>query len=602
MRTPSIRWALLVLAAVGLAACGATPTPPATPTATPAVSASAPSPSPSETGEQAEAIPAEPVIIQIDLGHPPESLDPALVGGGPLDAAANDLVENLFVGLTSLDSDTGQVEPALALRWDISADGLTWVVYLHDDAWWSRISPASSQLERVRPLTADDVVYSVQRACRADTQAPLVAALFVIQGCREVNAQSAEALTPEVVEQTIGARVLNDTTVEFRLARDAAYFPTILSMPVMRPVPADQVEALGPAWTLPENLWTSGAWVIQPGVSASEGYPLIKNTAWFLPQTGNVDVVQVGFDGLSGRGFAAWRAGRLVLSAIPPEEALGLALGADPGYRLMARPTVTFLAVSYDTPPLDNPDVRRALSLALDRQAIVDQVLQGLGLPASDLVPPGTAYAPAGGGAAGSGFDPDAAREALAAAGYEGCAWLPSITVLTGTSELSQQLAALYVGMWENFLGCVPGTFVLAQDEFRNVLHTARVPPAERAGPRPGLIALSWQADYPDAHHWLADIVGCREQFPAAYFDEMRPCVEADALAAQAASLHDAAQRAGLYQAAIEAFFGPTGEMPVIPIYVEARPLAIRPWLTIYPAQAGPLRFDRWVVDTAQMP
>jgi oligopeptide transport system substrate-binding protein len=541
--------------------------------------------------------PPQPIVARVDLGPRPETLDPALAA--PLDAAGNDLIESLFIGLTSLDPNTGRVEPALAREWERSEDELTWTVYLRDDVFWVQANPATGQIEIIRPVAAGDVVYAVERACQAETGAPLAGSLFIIQGCRDLYGQAPDA--------TLGARVLNDVVVEFKLASDSSAFPAILSMPVMRPLPADLLDAAGEGWTEPANLWTSGPFTVQPTVDPAAGYTLLANPHWPLEHTGNLDAVQVSFDPSSEEALSAWQSGDLDASALPADAVGTIPFGETPGYVLLARPATTFLAASYDTPPMDNPDVRRALALALDRQALINTVLEPAGqtaIPAGVITPPGTASAPAYEDV-GVSYDPDAARSTLASAGYSGCSTMTPITLLTDDSALSVTLANRLIEMWASVLGC-QGRFLLEQRPFQEVLVFLHEPPGaiqrQFRGPRPGLILLSWQADAPDAQHWLAGIMGCRETFPDAYLNSARPCIDADQRLSEAASTHDESARADLYQEIEAAYFGPEGEMPVIPLYFHTRALAVQPWVQMGTSQAGPLHFDRWIIDLAQRP
>ncbi len=543
-----------------------------------------------------------PVVVKISPGRAPATLDPLFVG--PLDVTENDLIENLFAGLTRLDSDTGQVEPLLAKSWETSGDGLTWRVTLRDDVFWVRINPDTSQMEKVRPITAADVVYAVRRACRTSTgKAPMLRAVFLIKGCGEVNRTDPATLTDTLVEQTVGARVLNDITVEFALTQESAYFPTVLAMPVMRPLPADLIDKEKDAWTQPDKLWTSGAYAVQPGTDPKQGYTLVANIFWPFKKVGNVDGVQVEF-GDPARVYAAWQGGDLALVAVPGEELARAPFGGDARYRLMATPGTTFFVTSYDTPPLDNADVRRALSLALDREAIIKQVLLPngqAGIPALALVPPGSAGAPDD-GSIGKGHDPDAAKAELASAGYSGCRGLPQMTLLVAPDDVSKALGEEAAREWTDTFGCPNEVFKVEQKPFIDMEAVIKQPPDPLRPRRAGLIALGWQADYPDTYHWLADIVGCRVQFPGAYLNQTRQCDDADQRISSAANTADDVARAALYRAVEEAWFGGQGEMPVIPLYFHSRAVAVAAWLTSAPTRAGPLRFDEWVVDASKKP
>lgn len=545
---------------------------------------------------------AEAVTARINLGHPPVALDP--VRAAPLDSSASDLVENLFAGLARINDETQRVEPALARQWEQLPDGLTWYVYLRDDIFWVRV--VDDGVEQVRPITAADVVYAAQRACRADSGAPLGSrpAIFAISGCREVYERNPATLTPEFVAGTLGVHLLNDIVVEFKLTTNTATFPTLLALPMLYPVPADLVEAEGAGWTDPAAIWASGPFALHPASSEQAGFTLVANMAWPLERPGNIEVVRVGFDTSTEEdAFAAWQDGALDLVRIPDSEIPSTPPDADPAYRELAESASLFLVASYEVPPLSNRDVRRALSLALDRETLIREVLHPAGitaLPATTIIPPGTVAAPPYASGA-SGFDPAAARAALEQAGYPGCSGLPPITLVTGDEvALSPALARGIVAMWESVLGCT-GMFTIERQPLFNLYADLQTrPPGTQ--PRAALIMLGWQADYPDAHHWLADLIGCREFFPAAYLDQARPCVPADERVLDAAAFHDDDARAAIYAGVTEDLFGSEGEMPIIPLFYTSRPLAVHPWLEIGPQQSGPLRFDRWALDRGAQP
>jgi oligopeptide transport system substrate-binding protein len=595
-----------LLLACLLAACtagdgtGTTPTPEDVLTVTATLSPEE-AEAPSETDTPPPA--PEPVVGRVHLGAPPVTIDPG--AAIQLDGAASDLVANMFVGLTALNPDTRQVEPALATRWEISEDGQTWTVYLRDDVYWVQVDPEGGEVERVRPVTAGDVVTAVQRACQADTAAPQASAVFVIAGCRFLHAQDPDLLTPEVIEQTLGARVLNDVAVEFRLGSETVHFPSIMAMPVMHPVPTDLIESEGEGWTDPALIWTSGPFALQPTIPLAEGATLVANPFWPLPRAGNLDAVQVSFDSAEvdpAEAFAAWQEERLDLTVVPDSALASAPFGDNPAYWLLGQPVTGMVVFSYDTPPFNNQAVRQAFSLALDREAVVEDILLPAGqaaLPATEITPPGSADAPAY-GTVGLGYDPEAAAEVMAEEGFANCASIPPTTILTHESDLALALANDYVAMWEAALGCPEGLFTVEQRPLHEILVALQEPPVGLEDRRAGLAILTWEADYPDAYHWLADIFGCRDLFPNAYLNQARACVEADERLAESAHLGEA--RAARIETVEQAFLGAGGEVPVIPVFHYARPLAIQPWLAIAPLDAGPLRFDQWVLDPAQRP
>jgi oligopeptide transport system substrate-binding protein len=591
---------LWLLAAVGLAACQP-PAQPPVPTVVPTETDPAPTVEEPTPTDEADG-PSEPASVSIAYSQPPATLDPGLVA--PLDAAANDLVDNLFVGLTRLNPDTGTVEPWLAREWQQMEDGLTWHVFLRDDVYWVRVDADSGEIAPVRPVSAADVVYAASRACRSDTGAPLgsTPGVFAIQGCRDLYERDPSTITDVFVEQNFGARVLNDVAVEFKLTGEIAAFPAILSMPMLRPVPQDLVEEQGDAWTEPSFIWTSGPFALSPSDDTAIGFSLVANDTWSLARSGNLEAIQINYE-TAEEAYAAWQNGDLDVAPLPASEIGQAVFGADSANHQLARPVTSMLIFAYDTPPLDNPDVRRALSLSVDRDALAALYhAAGEGaLPATGIVPPGMAAAPPSPPLT-SVYDPAVAREALVDAGYEGCADLPPITLLIdNTSALSRQVADAVIGMWNDTLGCVGVFSVDAQSLFD--VSTALQEPASPVQPvRSGVMLLGWQGDYPDAHHWLADIFACKDISPGAYVNQARSCAEAESNLSTALLTEDIELRRQIYADIQSALFGPGGEMPVVPLVFFTRALAVQPWVEYYPTIAGTFRWDEWVIHEDAKP
>src|SRR5512142_2169153 len=97
--------------------------------------------------------------LRLNLGYEPATIDPALA----TDPNSQQVMRMLFLSLVDLDPATGAPEHALATSWAVSADGLIWEFKLRNDAVWVRYIPASEKTETKRPVTAQDVVYSVRR-------------------------------------------------------------------------------------------------------------------------------------------------------------------------------------------------------------------------------------------------------------------------------------------------------------------------------------------------------------------------------------------------------------------------------------------------------
>jgi len=158
------------------------------------------------------------------------------------------LIENIFVGLTRFNHETNQVDPALAREWEVTENGRVWTFFLRDDLYW--VIPVQGEdgdltVEAVRPVTANDVVFAVQRACSQEPNTPDAFSLFIIEGCEAVH--SIAEPTPADLEQ-IGVKALNNSTLQFSLTKPVAHFLTLTSLGNMRPLPKEIIETYGDAW------------------------------------------------------------------------------------------------------------------------------------------------------------------------------------------------------------------------------------------------------------------------------------------------------------------------------------------------------------------
>jgi len=237
-------------------------------------------------------------------------------------------------------------------------------------------------------------------------------------------------------------------------------------------------------------------------------------------------------------------------------------------------------------------EIRRALALAIDKAALVNQFLPDQALPAGQFTPSWVVAAP---NAETATTSPAQAQAAYAAAGFPGCAGVPeTLILLTPQGDpLWEQLGPAIVEQWAVVLNCNPGLFEIRPVP-RTLLielgHSAYDP--ERVT-RSHMWVATWSADYLDANAWINDALHCRY----GYIKPARECEAADALLDQAGVTDDLAQRADLYTQAEERFFGAQGNFPVIPLFFSTSSWLQQPWLSGVNAN-GPARFDLWTIDT----
>lgn len=535
----------------------------------------------------------EPVIL--DLGRQGEPGIP-----DPQTATSNneiDLVENLFVGLTRLNLRTGEPEPQLAERWEVSDDGLTWTFYLRRDVFW--IKPGFPEREGFfatatgpevyRPVVADDVVFAVQRACDPRVQTHDVLVLFLVEGCQD--AQRLREVTEDDLEK-IGVRAPDDFTVVFHLNEPASYLPSILSMTIVRPAPREIVtlfEETSETWTSPTNLVTSGPFTLGAETD-EERLVLERNPYWPLPRSGSVDQVNIFWLSVADA-YEMWLEKGLDVSPIPTAAREDLLTNSRllPSLRLVSSQSVFYLAFNFDSPVFSDPAVRRAFSAAIDRAALLEEVYEGQGVPMRHFSPPGVFGAPPP-EEVGVGYNSDRAILELAESSLRDCGFLPPIRYMIGSTDQALFHAETVRSMWARELGCPEDQITIEQVHFGELL--AKTHP-DAGAERPDIWDLGWSSYYPDAHNWLGEVLHCT----LSENRQNRPCSQADELIAEAATMEDAEQRVARYREAERLFFGESGSQPVAPLFVQAEYLMVQPWLQVVPANFGGEQFDTYQLD-----
>ncbi|NJL94923.1 MAG: hypothetical protein HC915_14995 [Anaerolineae bacterium] len=526
------------------------------------------------------------VVLAMDA---PGNLDPASLSR--FDTPTRDLVENLFIGLTRFNARTGQVDPWLAQSWTVSPDGLTWTFQLREDVQWVRVDPTTGTAETLRPVVAADVVFAVHRACDPERPSPVTDNLYVVAGCRTVT--NPNTLETFDLDQTVGIRALDETTLEIQLMFPNAGFLTMTTLPEFRPLPAELInDSIQPALR-PDTLVTSGPWVVESWM-VGQSMRLIRNPFWPDDYAGNVEVIEVTFSLAAEAVVAQFGAGAVDVMRL---QAGHPALAQLPSERLRHAdgPTLTLLGFSFNNQnvegapvpsPLDLPEVRRALALAIDREALAAQVL-GQAAEAADHFTPLTVIAAPS--APGATFDARAAQRSLAQAGYASCASLGQLTLAVGPEPLELQIAQFIVGQWQTHLACPAEVFPVVQVPRRALIDSAHNTVDVAEASRYPLWLLYWSADYPDAQAWIADALHCGY----GYFRVGRGCGPADQLLDQAGRAADLRTRFTTYNQVETEFFGVLGSFPVIPLAMDQRW-----WVQAERLQGvanyGPFQFDRW--------
>jgi oligopeptide transport system substrate-binding protein len=512
------------------------------------------------------------------------------------DTTSIEAIENLFVGLTDYDDTTGEVLPELATSWEqtVNDDGTAdWTFHLRDDINWVYYNPMTEETGVVRPVTAQDVVYAVQRACSPEvgTYYSDIVGSYVI-GCGDYlsyDPEAEDALPLEDVIAGVGAEAPDDMTVVFHLLAPVGYWPAIAGMWTIRPTPQETIDQFGPEWVEAGNIVTNGPYVLGEWIH-SVSTVFLKNPHWTGPFPGNVEKVQIHYINDVSTEFALFLDNGLDWANVPAAELEAFKAESPELAFESSDLAVFYLSFFHRRPPFDDQKVREAFALGLDRQAFIDVARSGEGVVMTHFTPPGMFGAPPI-NEVGVSYDPERARELLAEAGYPNCEGFPTIEFLTTSSDRARMWAETYAAIFSESLGCPVDTFNIIQQEFR--VYLATLSPDTPDEEMPHMWSAGWGPDYADADNWLRAVVHCEDSEN----NPRRECSAADELIKELQFETDAQTRIDGYRQVEEMFFGPGGEFPFAPCFLRIETDALQTWLEFDPAELGGHHYNNWVID-----
>jgi oligopeptide transport system substrate-binding protein len=376
-----------------------------------------------------------------------------------------------------------------------------------------------------------------------------------------------ENLPPELLDQ-IGVEAVSETELIIRLVDPSASFLTKTANPVLSAVPAWAMEKYGEAWTNPGLIFTNGPFVIDEWI-AGESIHLIRNE--LLPVEmggeGNIQTVQLTVVENDNEAYQKWIDNQLDY-AIVDEELLPTHLEGYPENTFETSDQLVFYAVfNQKKAPFNNILLRRAFSAAMDRSALLSDVLEIGGVPMIHLAPPGVFGAPPI-AEVGLGYDLAYARAELELAGYPGCQGLPQIAFYAFSwtaAEHGEEISRF----WEEALGCQEGSI-----QYQGTFNLEE----ESEWDDWDLIITGWGSDFTDQENWVGTLLTCNNQLP---IGSDWDCNQIDELIDQAAVETNIKDRVDLYLQIEEAFFGREGTFPIAPLYTPIRHFAIVDWFDL---------------------
>ena len=244
-----------------------------------------------------------------NLGTEPPTLDPMLA----TDTTSVEVDEQLFLGLTNLDSLTLEAGPELATEWSVSSDGLVWTFKLRKDVDWVHYDPASGKTTKKRKVTAHDVEYGVKRTINPATASDYAYVLYIVKNAEALNSGESTDL------DSLGVKAVDDYTVEFTLEQPAGYFPAIASMWIARAVPKEVIEEHGDRWTDPGTIWTNGSYVLDTWEHEAR-LVIKKNPYWWGAKDVSIETIDYVMVVETSTAFAMYENGELDMSAVPLDD------------------------------------------------------------------------------------------------------------------------------------------------------------------------------------------------------------------------------------------------------------------------------------------
>jgi oligopeptide transport system substrate-binding protein len=471
-------------------------------------------------------------VLRRGNGDEPQDLDPHVVTG----LLEHRILTALFEGLVKLDPATLEPVPAVAAAWEVSDDALVYTFTIREDAKWSNGDP----------VTAQDFLYGWRRILSPKLASEYYYMLF----CME----NAEAFyNGEVGFEEVGAKALDARTLQVTLAHPTPYLLAMQIHYSWFPVHQATIEKFGAMdqrgtrWTRAGNLVGNGPFTLTEWTPNKrirvEPNPEYWNVA-ALKLTG-VEFYPISSNQTEERSF---RTGGLHLTGTVPLNKIEVYVRNEPE-KIHLDPVfgAYFYRFNCTRKPFDDPRVRRALALAVDREQLVTHVTKGGELPAGYLTPPGAGnyVAPEG-----VGRDIEEARRLLAEAGYPEGRGFPKVELLYNTQESHREIAQAIQHMWKRDLNVEVG---LVNQDWKVYLNSMNRLDYDMA-------RSAWYGDYLDPNSFLDCFVtdggNNRTGWSSAAYD---------ALIARAAHERDLDARNALFYEAESILLD---ELPILPLFI----------------------------------
>ncbi|MCK5779825.1 MAG: peptide ABC transporter substrate-binding protein [Psychrilyobacter sp.] len=372
-----------------------------------------------------------------NLGADPKSIDPQL-------NAATDggiIVNNTFEGLMRTDK-AGKAEFAGATSVDVSDDKLVYTFHLREDAKWSDGNP----------VTAADYKYAWLRALDPAVASEYSFQLYYIKGGQEYFEGKGK-------REDVGLEAIDDLTFKVTLNAPVAYFLDLVTFYTFMPVRQDAVEKKPEGWAKDTTMTISNGPFVVSEYKMNDKIILTPNENYWNKDSVKLKKITLTMIVDAGTAMTAYDSNEVdVLTTVPTQE-IPTRQAEDPTFSIEPYLGVYYYIFNVNAAPTDDINVRKALTLAIDREQIVTDVAKAGQEPATGFVPTGLVdskgndfRATAGDYGISTTADIEKAKEYLAKAGYPNGKGMPKMTLLYNTSEGHKAIAEAIQEMWKKNL------------------------------------------------------------------------------------------------------------------------------------------------------
>jgi oligopeptide transport system substrate-binding protein len=525
---------------------------------------------PDNNDDPAVEEPAEKKILRTNNHSEPGALHPGLAEG----THDSWVIDHVFEGLTTKAPD-GTIVPGMAESWDTSEDGLTWTFHLKDGITWSNGDP----------VTAADFEYAWKFALDPNSASSYAYQLYYLAGGQEYNNVGADVLAeyakevekaeadgkeppakPVIPEDqlapardAVGVKAVDEKTLEVKLAQAAPYFLDLTSFYTYYPINKN-VASSNPDWYKSADSFVSNGPFKLVEWKNKESLKLAKNENYYDADKVKLDEVLLYILEDNNTAWQMYETGEIDLLDNLPSEVTGKLISENRAdFHNAAELSTYYYNLNSDVKPFNNPKVRKAFSMGIDRKTLTEHVSQGGQMPAYGVVPPGmpdvTGDFRENAGALFEENYEEAKKLLAEGLAEEGLKALPDLTLLYNTNEVHKVIAEAIQEMWRKNLGVE--NVKLENVEFQVKLDR------EKSGDYM-ISRAGWIGDYVDPMTyldlWVTD---------GPYNDANYSNTEYDALVNTAKTSMDPQVRMDAMHKAEQILMN---DMPIIPIYYYTRP------------------------------